>query len=314
MVFRRVSEIKPLWAWGWWGSGQTFARRSDLQRLEGTIELDRLVPAGEEDLDRNALVALPRSGPPSCSSRAASGCYDELAWIYEQQGLTERAAGRTGESARLLPVYDQHGWRPVAISPKRIYRAIVAGMDAAATAPHSLNPDLIQREIGRIASVRGDLAEAEKRYRLARAASQEADGGRHRRRPRGDPAPRREDHGSPCPCSRRRPRERSSDGPRGSPSRASVPRPGNGPARRKRFAPRSGSSRRRLGPARARQGARRDGDRAAAIGRLEDAERIGVATAESASSGYDCCSRKDGWARRWPARRGSRRITRAAGT
>lgn len=169
-VYRSVIDGKPLWSWGWWGVGEVYGRRADTDRLEN-FELSTLLPATEADLPRRARMALAAIHIAVSLDPVNYRILDEEAYLYDLWGLSAKALASYRESARLQPLFDQHEWGSEIDLSEETYRAIASGMEEAVASGRTAEPDLILRDLGRLAVVRGDLEGAERYYRRALAAS-----------------------------------------------------------------------------------------------------------------------------------------------
>lgn len=169
-AYRRVIAMDPLTGWGWWGLGEIYARRSLLERLEKGIDLSNL-PTKEEDLDRPARLSLAALRLAASLDTANYKIHEEIAAVYEKAGLQPQAIEAYRTSARIMPQYALHDWPPVTALTEDVYRAIARGMDEACGLQGVADPVDVQKELGEMAYLRGDLAEAERRYRLGLAGA-----------------------------------------------------------------------------------------------------------------------------------------------
>ena len=164
-AYRRVISLDPLTGWGWWGLGEVYARRSLLERLETVVDLSNL-PSREEDLDRPARLSLASLRLAASLDTGNYKIQDEIAAVCEKAGLRAQALEAYRASARIMPRYGLHDWPPRASLPEDIYRAIARGMEESTVLQGVADPVDVQKELGEMAYLRGDLAEAERRYRL----------------------------------------------------------------------------------------------------------------------------------------------------
>jgi|GEM_PF-1697883 len=169
-AYRRVIAIDPLAGWGWWGIGEIYARRSLLERLEKGVDLSNL-PTKEEDLDRPARVSLAALRLAASLDTANYKIHEEIAAVYEKAGLRPQALEAYRTSARIMPQYALHDWPPVTALTEEVYRAIAQGMDEAGGLQGLSDPIDVQKELGEMAYLRRDLAEAERHYRLGLAGA-----------------------------------------------------------------------------------------------------------------------------------------------
>jgi len=129
------------------------------------VDLSNL-PRREEDLDRQARLSLASLRLAASLDTANYKIQEEIAAVYEKTGLRAQALEAYRASARIMPRYALHDWPPSAALSEDVYRAIVRGMDEAMVIEGIADPVDVQKEIGEMAYLRGDLAEAERRYRL----------------------------------------------------------------------------------------------------------------------------------------------------
>lgn len=169
--YRELVSMTPLWSWGWWGLGVTYARRSDLARSAAPKSIESLFVASEKDLPRDARLSAAALRTSLLLEPNSYTILDDLARLYRDEGLRSAGLEAFRASARIMPLYDRHAYRSPQDLPEEIYEAIVEGMEDALADPGLMDVAAIRQDLGEIAGDRGDLVTAERQFRLGIAAA-----------------------------------------------------------------------------------------------------------------------------------------------
>jgi tetratricopeptide (TPR) repeat protein len=164
-AYDRLVAITPLWSWGWWGEGQTFARQSAVDRLKEPIPLEGLIRNSEQELPRDAKLALASYRVSIELEPNSYQLQDDLAELYKDEGLRGPALVAYERSARLMPLYYLHSFPPASELPDDIYQAIARGFTQALEDPEAVGVAEIRQGLGEMEQQRGQLAAAEKQFR-----------------------------------------------------------------------------------------------------------------------------------------------------
>lgn len=169
--YEQVAALVPCSPWGWWGLGTVYSGLGGIERLEREITLERLVPANEAELGRTPRLALAALRTAAFLEPNASEFHDVMAILYREEGMRAQALEMYRRAARNYPLYNKHSFEPANELPDDVHAAIVEGMEAALQELPRFDPSLIQKELGEMAYLRGNLGEAERRYRLGMSSA-----------------------------------------------------------------------------------------------------------------------------------------------
>lgn len=173
-AYRELIAMRPLWSWGWWGLGNVYARRSALQRADAPTTIDTLVVSSEKEFSEEAKLAAAALRTSLLLEPDSYLIMDDLARLYRDEGLHPAALETYRASARIMPLYDKHRFRPPEDLPSDVYRAIAEGMEQALSEPGLVDPSEVRQRLGEMALNRGNLSDAEKQFRLGLTAARSA--------------------------------------------------------------------------------------------------------------------------------------------